>query len=101
MAKRLVITEEQYKNLIKEGVTLKADVDAANGDVKKAIDTTKQEAAKSGIKLDNATIEVPANEGPNEGKVVKLSALKESRLKVLKENSQLYTVKDFMKNLIK
>ena len=52
--KRFKITEEQYKSALKEGVTLKADVQAANGDVKKAIDTSKQQALKSGVNLNDA-----------------------------------------------
>ena len=42
--KRFKITEEQYKSALKEGVTLKADVQAANGDVKKAIDNSTKVA---------------------------------------------------------
>ena len=48
MARKFVISEEQYNMALKEGVTLNADVAAAGGDVKRAVDTTKQEALKNG-----------------------------------------------------
>ena len=83
---------------LKEGVTLNADVAAAGGDVKRAVDTTKKEALKNGIKMDDATISIKAAE-TNEGILVKKSKLQESRLKALKRNSEIYTVRDFMRKL--
>jgi hypothetical protein len=98
MARKFVISEEQYNMALKEGVTLNADVAAAGGDVKRAVDTTKKEALKNGIKMDDATISIKAAE-TNEGILVKKSKLQESRLKALKRNSEIYTVRDFMKKL--
>jgi hypothetical protein len=98
MARKFVISEEQYNMALKEGVTLNADVAAAGGDVKRAVDTTKKEALKNGIKMDDATISIKAAE-TNEGILVKKSKLQESRLKALKRNSEIYTVRDFMRKL--
>lgn len=98
MARKFVISEEQYNMALKEGVTLNADVAAAGGDVKRAVDTTKKEALKNGVKMDDATISIKAAE-TNEGILVKKSKLQESRLKALKRNSEIYTVRDFMKKL--
>lgn len=98
MARKFVISEEQYNMALKEGVTLNADVAAAGGDVKRAVDTTKQEALKNGVKMDDATIAIKAAE-TNESVFIKKSELHESRLKALKRNSEVYTVRDFMKKL--
>lgn len=98
MARKFVISEEQYNMALKEGVTLNADVAAAGGDVKRAVDTTKQEALKNGVKMDDATISIKAAE-TNESVFIKKSKLQESRLKALKRNSEIYTVRDFMKKL--
>ena len=98
MARKFVISEEQYNMALKEGVTLNADVAAAGGDVKRAVDATKQEALKNGVKMDDATIAIKAAE-TNESVFIKKSELQESRLKALKRNSEVYTVKDFMQKL--
>ncbi len=98
MARKFVISEEQYNMALKEGVTLNADVAAAGGDVKRAVDATKQEALKNGVKMDDATIAIKAAE-TNESVFIKKSELHESRLKALKRNSEVYTVRDFMKKL--
>ena len=98
MARKFVISEEQYNMALKEGVTLNADVAAAGGDVKRAVDATKQEALKNGVKMDDATISIKAAE-TNESVFIKKSKLQESRLKALKRNSEIYTVRDFMKKL--
>ena len=98
MARKFVISEEQYNMALKEGVTLNADVAAAGGDVKRAVDTTKQEALKNGVKMDDATIAIKAAE-TNESVFIKKSELHESRLKALKRNSEVYTVRDFMQKL--
>ena len=94
MARKFVISEEQYNMALKEGVTLNADVAAAGGDVKRAVDATKQEALKNGVKMDDATIAIKAAE-TNESVFIKKSEL----LKALKRNSEVYTVRDFMKKL--
>lgn len=95
MAKKLVITEAQYKSLLKEGVQIKAD--PQNGDIKGAYEKAKTDAQKSGLKPEDTEI---VFEPTNESKVIKVGDLKKSRLKALKENSQVYTVKDFMNKLM-
>ena len=77
MGRNLKISEDQYKKALSEGITLNADVDACNGDVKQAIDKTKQ----------------------NEGKIITKKQLQENRLRVLKENSELYSLNDFLNKL--
>lgn len=96
MTKRLVISEEQYNMALEEGITLNADVSAAGGDVKKAVDIAKQEAIKNGVNMNNAKIQINAKD-TNESKFIKKSKLQENRLAALKKNSDLYTVRDFMK----
>lgn len=98
MGRNLKISEDQYKKALSEGITLNADVDACNGDVKQAIDKTKQNAKNNGVDLSSANIQVPA-QTQNEGKVITKKQLMENRLKVLKENSKLYSLTDFMNNL--
>ena len=100
MAKKIKITEEQRNKLIKEGVTLNADVSAAGGDVKKAVDTTKQQARKNGVNLNNASIEISGSslQNENKGRLITKKELMENKLRYLKENySTLYTLKDFVK----
>lgn len=100
MARNIIISEEQYSRILKEGVTLNADVAAAGGDVKRAVDDTKREAQKSGLNLDDTSIQIKASE-TNEGKLIKKSDIQKNRLKVLKEHSELYSVKDFFNNISK
>lgn len=97
MSKRCRITEEQYNSLVKEGVTLTADVAATNGDVNRAIDNTRKEAQKNGVDLNKANIQLPANAGMAEGRLITKQTLIENRLKVLKEHSKLYSLNDFIK----
>lgn len=94
--RKIKITEEQRQYALKEGITLNADVDAAGGDVKKAVDTTKQQAQKSGVDIKKATIQIPPS---NESRVITKREMMESRLKKLKQNSDYYQVKEFMKHL--
>lgn len=94
MARKICITEEQYNMALKEGVKLTADVAGANGDVKRAVDTTKQNAEKEGVK--DYDIEISGSE-LSEKKLVTKRELQENRLKSLKKNSNVYTVKDFIK----
>lgn len=56
--KKIKITEEQYKQALDEGITLNADVSAANGDIKQAVEKTKMNAQKNGVDLNNATIQI-------------------------------------------
>lgn len=95
MGKKIKITEEQYNKLIDEEITLNADVSAANGNVAQAIDKTRKEAQEGGVDLSKAKIQVPGN--PNESKIISMKQLVENRIKVLKQNSTLYSIKDFIK----
>lgn len=100
MGKKFVISEEQYKKALAEGITLNADVAAAGGDVKRAVDNTKREAQKNGVKMDDATIELKASD-TNEGRLITTAQLRENRLKILKKNSEVYTVREFMEKINK
>ncbi len=92
--RKFKITEEQYNMAVTEGLTLQADVQAANGDVKKAIETTKQQALKNGVKLDNAVIQINANEG----KLISIGDIKTRYVNECKEkHSEVMTVEDFIK----
>lgn len=96
--KKIKITEEQYNAALAEGVTLTADLDAANGNVAKAVDTARNQARKSGINLDNVRIEVPAK---TESKIKLKKQLDEERLNKMKRDSIYYTVDDFIKKCYK
>lgn len=101
MSRKFRISEEQYNKLMAEDVTLTADVAATNGDVKQAVDNTKREAQKNGVDLNKANIEIPASDNnlsESNNILITKKTLVENRLKVLKENSILYTFKDFIKN---
>jgi hypothetical protein len=91
--KNFKITEEQYNMAVTEGLTLQADVQAANGDVKKAVDTTKQQAIKNGVKLDNAVIQINANESKKLSiRDIKTHYIMECK----KKHSKLMKVEDFI-----
>lgn len=94
--RKFKITEEQRQYAIKEGLTLNADVDAAGGDVRKAVETTKQQAQKSGVDPKKATIQIPPS---NESRIITKKQMMENRLKKFKSNSDYFTVNEFMKRL--
>lgn len=94
--RKIKITEEQRLYAIKEGLTLTADVDAAGGDVKKAVDTTKQQAQKSGVDPKKATIQIPPS---NESRVISKKQMMEQRLKTLKANSEYFTINEFIRRI--
>ena len=93
MARRIKLTEEQVNMLRESGVTVTADLTAAGGDVAKAVETTKQEASNSGIDPKKVNIQIPATEG----KIITKKSIYENRLKALKKNSTVYSLRDFMK----
>lgn len=95
--KKIRITEEQRQYAIKEGLTLTADVDAAGGDVKKAVDNTKKQAQNSGVDPKKTTIQIPPE--ANEGKFISKKTMIENRLKKLKRNSDFYSLKEFVNRL--
>lgn len=95
--KKIKITEEQRQYALKEGITLNADVDAAGGDVKKAVDTTKQQAQKSGVDVKKVTIQIPPS---NESRIITKKQMMENRLRKFKQNSDYYQVNEFVKRLV-
>lgn len=95
MNRKIKISEEQYKKMVDEGITLNADVSATNGNVSQAVDNTRKAAQESGVDLSKATIQVPGK--TNENNVISMKQLKENRLRVLKQNSMYYSFKDFIK----
>ena len=94
--RKIKITEEQRQYALKEGIVLNADVAAAGGDVRKAVDTTKQQAKDSGVDLKKAAIQMPA-----ESKVITKKQIMEKNLRILKKNSKLYNMQEFMKRIKK
>jgi hypothetical protein len=99
MPKNVIITEEQYNIAMQEGINLTADVAASNGDVKAAIDKTKQTAKKEiGNDLSDVTISVPAKD-TNESRVITKRELINNRRRALKENSEVYSLRNFLKSI--
>ena len=94
--RKIKITEEQRQYALSEGIVLNADVDAAGGDVKKAVDTTKQQAQKSGVDVKKATIQIPPS---NESKVITKKQIMENRLNEFKKNSDYYSLSEFLKRI--
>lgn len=102
MGRRVKITEEQYRMAMNEGVKLQADPSTTGGDEAKAIKDTRDQAVAAGVKLDNATIELPAKKkGFGESSIIKKDTIKESHLRELKKNSKVYSVDDFLKGVVK
>lgn len=100
--RNIKLTEEQYNFALSEGVTLKADVQSANGDVKKAVDNTKQQAIKNGVNLNNATIEIDGKDTNENYNYYSIGYLKRKALHEQKEKySRLMSVKDFIKYINK
>ena len=94
MGRKIRITEEQYQMALKEGVTLK--VPTNNGkNLEQNIKDTKAQGDYE-VKDGNYTLEIDPK-GVQENKLVSKKELQENRLKKLKENSEVYTVKDFIK----
>lgn len=97
MGRKIKISKKQYEQALSEGITLTADVDACNGDVKQAVDKTRQNAKQNGVDLSDANISIPAQS--NESRIITKKELQENRLKVLKANSKLFSVKDFVNKI--
>lgn len=97
MKRNFKITESQYNAALQEGVTLAADVNAANGDINKAVRDTKQQAIKSGVNVKDATISLNAND-VDENKILTIKDMKLSYLhEDKKRNSTLFTISNFIK----
>lgn len=99
MGKNIKITEEQYKQIVKEGVVLKANVQGTNGDVTQAINNTKSEAQKNGVNLKDATIEIDGKDINNESVLLTKKQLVEMQLKKMKKNSRTLKVSEFMEKI--
>lgn len=102
MGRRIKITEEQYKMAVNEGIKLQADPSTTGGDEVKAIDNTRKQALAAGVKLQNATIELPAKKkGFGESKIINRDSVTENHLHELKKNSKVYSIDDFIKKVTK
>lgn len=122
MGRKFCITEEQYKRVMKEGIlptgkfTVQAKTDGISDDPTKAVEQTKKDLEKivpnadknfqvaaNNPKSPNTQIVSNNNQTQNNGnsmsesKIITKKQLQENRLKVLKKDSNLYTVKDFIK----
>lgn len=94
---RVKITEEQYNIALKEGLMLKADVSGANGDIRQAVQNSKQQAVQNGVNLDNATIAIDAND-VNESYTMTVGEWKRKMLREDKEkHSELMSISEFKK----
>ena len=123
MARKIYITEKQYKMALKEGVlpgNQKINVNATNVSnvPEENVKMTKDAIKKSGGKVENFSIHAP-NPGSKDTEIVSKNTdnnnynnaelneenfltkkeLQENRLKVFKKNSQLFTVKDFLNTI--
>jgi len=121
MGRKVRITEEQYDRILKEGVLPKDKIQVNAPTTEDGKNRTPQEAIKAtqdkirdaggrieafdvtaktdnpGIKMVSDTSDSNSNDVVSESKLITKKQLQERRLKLLKENSQLYTVKDFIK----
>lgn len=117
MGRKIRITEEQYKKFLKE-VDDKTQVMSQGNDsnsIKKASDNAvknglpkeKFEVVAPLVNNNNQTAQLSTNDKNNakivvsEGKLITKKQLQENRLKELKKNSEVYTVKDFIKKFDK
>lgn len=128
MGRKIRITEEQYNSFLKEGVlpnqkfTVQANTNGNPIDAAKNVEQTKKNLEKTvGTNLANKNFNV-ATTNPNaqdtqivskdttntngtvsvfENKILTKKELQESRLKELKKNSKVYTLKDFINNFPK
>lgn len=95
MGRKFCITEEQYNMALREGVTIAANTqdgiengvkDAANQAKQKGLKPTDYDISVSGTSANSVT----------ESKFITKKQLQENRLKEMKKNSEVYTVKDFI-----
>ena len=113
MARKFRITEEQYKMALKEGVAINKTQVLAAGNNSSDIETARKTAQENGLPKENFEVVAPLeknNQAPqlsttdkqnanvviSENKLITKKQLQENRLKALKKNSELYTVKDFI-----
>ena len=96
MARKICITEKQDNMALKEGVTIAADT--KNG-IENGVKDAAYQAKQKGLKPDDFSVSVDgaSADGISEGRLISKKDLQKSRLRALKENSEVYTVRDFMK----
>lgn len=109
MARKFIISEEQYSTLMSEGIvpnnnttTITAPIkDGETGQeaVGNAAKNFKQSTGKD-VGDANVNIQpVKQQSGVQEGRIITKSQMIESRLNNLKKNSKTYTLKEFMNKL--
>lgn len=103
MARQFIITEEQYNRLMSESnekiiIDASDKVKAKGGDVKSGVKDALSTTQQNGIPNDKTQVKIDG-EAISEGRLLSKKKLQENRLKKLKKNSELYSVKDFMKKI--
>jgi predicted amino acid dehydrogenase len=109
MPKRFKITEQQYNQMLDEGVSINGVTDASG---KADINKTAQSMAASGIDPKDVTVsfsgsamsggtgDTTLTEGNKKShRLITKKELKENRLRYLKENSEIISFNNFMKSL--
>lgn len=102
MARKIKITNEQYQ-LLKE-MELAVDTSKTNGDVTQAMKQELGNAKKYGVPEKDITFKVTGDQVQSNGmvsdsKIISVKQLKENRLKMLRENSQYFSLNDFLKKI--
>lgn len=100
--RRFKITEEQLKYALQEGLTIPAgqtmplDKEVANNPkAQNLVQQTKAEIGnKTGLNPDQMEASFSAK---NESKIITKKQIQENRMKVLKKNSEVISLKDFFK----
>lgn len=95
MGRKFCITEEQYNMALREGVTIAADT---NNGIEKGVKDAANQAKEKGLKPTDYNVSVSGMSANNitESKFITKKQLQENRLKEMKKNSEVYTVKDFI-----
>lgn len=117
MARKICITEEQYKRIMKEVEEKTPSVIVPSeglSNANQAISDAKDKVNKGEVeyktlpdKYGNQIVHKPNANGNGgtdtnsiaEGQLISKSKLMEHRLKALKKNSHVYSVRDFMKSI--
>ena len=109
MARKFKITEEQYNQMLAEGVAIQGATDSTGkADVQKTaqsmsasgIDPNKVNVQFSGKSMTNGGDDSSAtNPSITEHRLITKKELQENRLRYLKENSEVMSVNKFLKSL--
>lgn len=102
MGRKIKITNEQYQ-LLKE-MELAVDTSKTNGDINQAMKQELGNAKKYGVPEKDITFKVSGDQVQSNGmvsdsKIISVKQLKENRLKMLRENSQYFSLNDFLKKI--